>query len=144
MTLMLMAGTLPALVYVYELDTEFSGATEPVGPSPWATASFTQIDPNTVKLELSNFNLTDNEFIGAWYLNYSDDLNVNDLNFNRVGGNASAGADISTGKNSFKADGDGFFDILFDFPRFSSGRTASTKRSRKSAANPQGCNCAAA
>jgi len=115
--IMLVTSTMPAVVYIYELDTEFSGGTDPVGPSPWAFASFQQVDPNTVQLELSNFNLTGSEFVGAWYLNFNDSLNVNNLNFNRVGGTAVADASISTGINAFKADGDGFFDILLDFPQ---------------------------
>ncbi len=105
-----------ALVYIYELDTEFSGGTEPAGPSPWISATFEDIDANTVKLTLNNFNLVGSEFVGGWYFNFNDSLDVNNLNFNRIGGTAIKDPSISTGLNSFKADGDGYFDILFDFP----------------------------
>lgn len=89
-----------ALIYVYELNTEFSGGAEPAGPSPWVSATFEDVNSNTVKLELSNFNLVGSEFIGGWYVNFNDNLNVNDLNFNRVGGTAVADPSISTGLNS--------------------------------------------
>lgn len=122
--MMFMVGSLPAIVYVYSLDTEFSGGADPVGPVPWATATFSQVDAGTVQLELSNINLSGSEFIGAWYFNFNDSLDVNSLSFSRVGGTAPADADISTGLNSFKADGDGYFDIIFDFPQKSADRFA--------------------
>jgi hypothetical protein len=116
-SLIIISSPISAVVYVYDLSTEFSGASEPVGPTPWATASFQDINSNTIQLDLSAVNLTGSEFIGAWYLNFNDDLDVNALNFNRIGGSTSATTDISTGSNLFKADGDGFFDILVDFSK---------------------------
>ena len=125
---MLTSGILSSAFYVYELDTEFSGGSDPVGPKPWITATFSQVDVSTVQLELSNINLTGSEFVGSWYFNFNDSLDVNNLSFNRVGGSAPEDPVISTGQNAFKADGDGYFDIIFDFPqpkkdRFGAGDT---------------------
>lgn len=109
---------LNAVFFVYEFNTEYSGGSDPVGPKPWITATFTQVDSAKVQLELSNVNLTGNEFIGSWYFNFNDSLDVNSLNFNRIGGTASADPSISTGLDSFNGvGGGGRYDIEFDFPQ---------------------------
>ncbi len=104
------------LIYVHELDTEFSGGTEPAGPSPWLTATFQDIDANTVSLTLSNLNLVEKEFVGSWYFNFNEKLDIDKLKFKNIGGTAVKKPSISTGSNKFKAAGDGYYDIEFDFP----------------------------
>ena len=55
------------------------------------------------------------EFVSAVYVNFNPALDPDDLTITPFDQSASAPS-ISTGTNAFKADGDGFFDILFDFP----------------------------
>ena len=102
----------------YGLDYEFSGGTPPEGPTPWVTATFDDSGggANTVRLTMSAGNLVDDEFIGAWYFNFDPTLDPTLLTFNPVDNTASEPAIPTPGVNLFKADGDGHFDILFDFP----------------------------
>src|SRR5688500_8097342 len=60
-----------AAVVTYNLDVEFSGATAPSGPAPWATASFDDSygGPNTVRLTMTTGGLTGSEFLSGWYFN---------------------------------------------------------------------------
>lgn len=117
-TLFFIISPLSSVVLIYEFNTEYSGGDDPVGPKPWLTATFSQINSTTVQLEMSNINLVSDEFIGAWYFNFNDSLDVNSLNFNRVGGSASSDPSISTGLNAFNGvGGGGRYDIEFDFPQ---------------------------
>ncbi len=116
---------------VIDLDYEFSGGTDPAGSTPWLTATFEQylLDPNSIVLTLDAFNLVGTEYIMDVYLNLDPTLNPLDLTITQdpVGPQATA---ISRGVNAFKADGDGYYDVKFDFvqsgsgDRFGSGETA--------------------
>ena len=100
-----------AATYSYEFSTEFSGATAPSGPTPWATLSFADIATGSVLMTL---NLSGSSDIGK----------VTEFDFNYGGGAtlafAHTGGDAATvspqGSNLYKADGDGFFDIQFLYP----------------------------
>lgn len=101
----------------HSLDFEFSGGQNPAGPSPWVDITFDDSfgGPNTVRVTISNTNITANEFNSAVYLNFDPALDPTALSFSAIDNSASTPT-ISTGVDAFKADGDGFFDILFDFP----------------------------
>ena len=60
----------PAATIRMDLGSEFSGATKPSGPVPWATAVFDDAtgDPNTVQLTLSAGGLVGDEAITRWLL----------------------------------------------------------------------------
>ena len=96
---------------------EFSSGTSPVGSIPWLTATFDDLNgQGTVNLTLTNSNLTDNEFVSGWYLNLDPVLNAGNLCITPTGKTGSFDdPGISTGTNSFKADGDGYYDIVFNF-----------------------------
>jgi hypothetical protein len=100
-----------------ELFYKFSDTGYPPGGSlPWLTATFD--DDNTaglVELTLEATNLIPDEFVSEWYLNFDPALNPASLAIAYNSGGPAA-SNISTGVDAFKADGDGFFDILFEFP----------------------------
>lgn len=106
-----------AALLSFDLGFEFSGGTDPAGPSPWATATFDDDtgNPNTVDVTLSTAGLVADEFISNWVFNFDPALDPTLLTFAVVDNSASA-AGVNFGVDAFKPDGDGFFDIEFDFP----------------------------
>ena len=110
----LVFGTLPARATELSLplDTVFSGDT-PAGSPPWLTATFNDGgSAGTVLLTMSATNLTGSEFVDKWYFNLDPTLNSTQLTFTPVSG---TGATVTTGTDFAQADGDGKYDILFDF-----------------------------
>ena len=107
----------PAAFITMELGTEYSGATAPAGPAPWGTATFDDDtgNPNTVDLTLGAAGLVDVEFIDQWMFNFDPGLDPTLLTFAAVD-NIDSVPTLSFGTDLFMADGDGFFDIHFDFP----------------------------
>ena len=99
--------------------TESFGAVSPDGPAPWATAVFDDtITPGAVTLTMTvepTVNLAD---VTAMYFNLDPALDPTSLAFTRTGGTGptAANTSIQTGTDNFQADGDGRYDILFDFP----------------------------
>src|SRR5262249_23711285 len=76
----------------------------------------------TVQLTVSNLNLTGTENVDQLYLNLNPNLDATQLSFNYVSG--SGGFDLPSileGTNSFKAHGDGQYNILFNFTSSSDG-----------------------
>jgi hypothetical protein len=122
----------------FNLDFEFSGAVAPVGPSPWVTITIDDsLGPvDGVRITMDAVGLTGGsggESIKSISLNFDPLLDPTDLTFISVGtpGVDPGDVDIFTAVDNFMADGDGFFDILFDFPpppgqsdaRFTGGET---------------------
>jgi hypothetical protein len=113
---------------VISLDNEFSNPDpDPQGPTPWATATFTDLGGNNVQLTMSTSNLVDNEFIGEWLFNFDPDLTLSDLSITYNSGTGATSVNALT--NNYKADGDGNFDIQFLFAnsgeaRFQAGETS--------------------
>jgi hypothetical protein len=114
----------------YNLDYVFSGAT-PANSAPWLRVTFEDV-AGGVQLTMEDLNLAAGilaigEFLGkkGLYLNIDPNLTVADLGINWVSGRV---ADIvNKGEDVFKADGDGFYDILFGFNegnRFVAGDTS--------------------
>jgi len=129
-TLILAAFSFPptsqAAIVAYDLCIEFSGATPPAGPSPWLRATFDDGDiTGNVTLTMEDLNLTDTEFVSEWYFNLDPVLNLTNLTIDFY--DVQSGT-VSTGTDSFKADGDGLYDILFSFPtsgdRFGDGESS--------------------
>ena len=107
-----------AATVTFNYDISF-GAVAPDGPTPYATAVFDDGGTaGSVTLTMSvagSVNLAD---VTAMYFNLDPALDPNSLNFLRTGGDGPTAANttISTGTDNFQADGDGRYDILFDFP----------------------------
>jgi hypothetical protein len=119
-----MTAPVSAATNVFEFDVEFSEmGMDPKGPAPWLTATFDDtadaIGANGVRLTMSAGNLVNQEFVNDWYFNFDDNLDVTQLSFAAVDITDTATfntmTDISTSKNFFMSDGDGNFDMLFDF-----------------------------
>jgi hypothetical protein len=110
------------------LDVEFSGATPPVsGTTPWVTATFDDSfgGPNTVRLTMTADNLTGGgggENLELFFFNFDPLLDPTLLTFSAIDTSASNPENgqgdngIFTGVNAFMADGDGNYDIQFNFP----------------------------
>lgn len=100
-----------------DLDSEYSGATPPAGAAPWLNATFDDGgSPGSVTLTLSTPGLTDPEFVRRWLFNLDPLLNPTLLSFSaplEIG--SFAAPTIYTGVDTFKAGGDGYFDIKFAF-----------------------------
>jgi len=103
----------------YNFDNEFSGGTAPSSAiKPWITAVFQDTStPGSVKLTLSAPHLTASEFVSGWYFNLNSILDPTKLMFNS--GTVSAGSfglpSIHESVDTYKADGDGKYDILLSF-----------------------------
>lgn len=106
-----------ALSITHSLSIEFSGATAPTGTSPWVTATFDDSfgGANTVRLTMSTGNLVGTETLNDFYFNFDPALDPNSLSFSAVSVVDAVVNGITTGTDAFKADGDGFFDFVFDF-----------------------------
>ena len=103
-----------AAIVTYDLCVEFSDGTSPAGPAPWLRAAFDDDgDTGSVTLTMEDLNLTGTEFVSEWYFNLDPALDPTGLIINFSAGQSGA---VSTGTDSFKADGDGLYDILFSFP----------------------------
>lgn len=94
----------------FVLDQEFSGADTPSGP----VNVLIEDQGDDVKLTVSNGFSSASEFIAELYLNFTGDATALSFSAPTVVGTLGPQT-ISTGSDDFKADGDGFFDILIGF-----------------------------
>lgn len=113
--------TANATIITVNLTATFSG-TDPAAEPPWARVIFDDSDDNgKVTLTLDAFNLSGSEYVGEWYLNFGPNtgtiLDPTGLTFSLVSktGSFADPTSIELGTNSYKADGDGKFDIKFSF-----------------------------
>jgi hypothetical protein len=107
-----------ATVLIYGLDTEFSGGTAPAGTPPWVTVILNDFGgTGSVELDITGTNLTSDENLYILMLNLDPLLDPNDLTFtfNSKSRVALDAPTISTGVDAFTADGDGKYDIQFEF-----------------------------
>jgi hypothetical protein len=127
----LIMGTGPAqaAAITLSLDTSFpgEGKPDPDGDPPWLTAVFD--DKNTsgsVFLTLTaslGYGTDYQNYVSEWYFNLDPNFDPDQLRFSVVGDHSAPSAsDIYTGRNTEKADGDGYFDIKFNFPTSAGGR----------------------
>ncbi|UCE59930.1 MAG: hypothetical protein JSU63_21105 [Phycisphaerales bacterium] len=107
-------GTAAADMVVFELDTEFSGAYPPEGTGPWLRATFDD-GGSDLTLTLESLLTGDGEHVKIWDFNLDPLLDPTLLDFTYAGSSTGPAASISTGVNAFKADGDGLYDIQFDW-----------------------------
>ena len=120
-----------AATVTFNFDYAFSG-TAPTGSAPWLTATFTDgIPGGGVSLSIAAGGLTGSEFVNGVYFNVDPALTVAATNIAFVSGSSSAPtpSSIQAGTNAYKADGDGFYDIMISFPtpassRFNAGEVA--------------------
>ncbi len=78
----LVASAVPTPDLVIGLDYKYSTGADPVavdGSNSWLTATFSQIDANSVKLKLDATNLDSAQKIGAWGFNFDDLKDVSGL-----------------------------------------------------------------
>lgn len=97
--------------------TESFGAVPPGGTAPWATATFD--DGGTAgSVTLTMDVLATVGDVTGMYFNLADDSPgaLGDLDFAYVASSGPEANNVFVGTNNFRADGDGFYDILFDFP----------------------------
>jgi hypothetical protein len=103
----------------------------PAGSKPWATATFTSSSLDTVQLTLQA-NFSDGNFVDGkdqqfgWGFNYIGDVSA--LFITSVGGTNPAD-NVLKAADAYKADGDGLYDILFQWDakpgsRFEASQTA--------------------
>ena len=127
MVLMMLMATSPAqseiidstpgtLVFVY--DTIIDGSSF-YANDPWFTATFVDLG-DTIQLTLSATGLLSTQYVGGVYLNYDTSLllpaNLNITQVTPSGTVTDPDADISWGVDIKQADGDGLYDIYFEFP----------------------------
>jgi hypothetical protein len=118
------AGSARSETVRFPLDLQYTdGGSTPASSSlPWITATFEDSvsDLNTVRLTMSADNLTGSEFISQWYFNFDPVLDASRLSFSAYDISSvptfDISTDIATGTNSYKAGGDGYFDIMIDLP----------------------------
>jgi hypothetical protein len=103
-------------------DFEFSSGTSPAGAAPWLTVRFDDGGGSgSVTLTFEATNLVGTEFVSGLYLNVDPAINPGSLSFSSpVKTGSFTTPTISRGTNSYKADGDGYFDILLSFSTSSS------------------------
>lgn len=103
-----------ATLLVIDLNEEFSGASDPESSmKPWLRATFDDGGMSgNVTLTMSALNLVGDEFCRYWYFNLDPSLDSTSLS---MGSNTGVSVQMNAGNDSFKADGDGYFDIEFDF-----------------------------
>jgi hypothetical protein len=130
----LWSGAAAASTVTFDFNYQFSTTgTSPVGGAPWFTAMFADnATPGSVELTVSTGGLSGSEYVSGLYFNLDPALNPAGLTFLRNSastGPVSANIDILTAVNTYKADGDGRYDILFDLPSIS-GRRCRLRRQR--------------
>lgn len=111
--------------FVDELTFEFSGAQTPSGTPPWGRATFQGNMDGSVTLTLENLLQGAGEFFDKWLFNLNTTLTPSALTFAYVSGQDTSPAgtvtstdlhqDADGNDGQFKADGDGYYDIKFDW-----------------------------
>ena len=115
-SLALLQSAVFAADYQYILNQAFSGTAPASTNHAWIDAAFRTLTNGTVQLTVSNLNLKGIENVDQLYLNLNPTYNPTKLHFTYV--SSSGGFDLPSiieGTNAFKADGDGKYDILFNF-----------------------------
>jgi hypothetical protein len=101
---------------VFNIGYKFNGDGTMYGPAPWLKVQFDDISVNTVQLTISAIGLLNGEKVDNLYLNLDPALNPTQLVFsNMVKTGTFEDPNISKGTNCYKADGDGYYDILIAF-----------------------------
>ena len=107
-----------ATILSFDITFIFDGLGVPTNPSPWVNATFDDGgSPGTVDLTISALGLDgDNEKVAGIYFNLDPSLNPALLVFSDpIKTGAFDNPVINKGINGYKADGDGYYDILINF-----------------------------
>ena len=119
--LLLASAPVQAGVLSFGTSMEYNGGTAPSGPPPWMTATFDDDgSAGSVTLTLSETNLTGSESVEVWLFNVDPNVDpddANEISFSAptpLSGSFTAPV-ASLGTDTFKADGDGYFDIKIQF-----------------------------
>lgn len=121
------SSTARATIMQANIDQVFSGTATPIGNQPWLTTMFddTGLPAGQVKVTLSITGLVAPEKVDGWYINVDDGhtfptsgtaIDPTTLSFStptKVG--TFDDPTINLGTDKYKADGDGLYDIRFDF-----------------------------
>jgi hypothetical protein len=113
------AAPAQASTVIWDLALEFSGAATPAGAVKVTIKDVTAPPADAVDITfdfISGGTLSSFEFIDEITLNFDPEGSVGTLSFTPQSGNTAPLATISAGANSYKADGDGNYDLKFDFP----------------------------
>lgn len=114
--LVLGASAVQAAVVTFDYNYAFSGSA-PASAAPWLRATFDDHGTTgNVSLTVTANGLVPGEFLSQLYLNLNPSLNATSLVFSYQGSSTAPAASVSTGTNAYKADGDGYYDILLNFP----------------------------
>ncbi len=97
----------------FDLSVEFSGAVAPDGAGPYLRATFEDV-PGGVELTLTSLLIGSTEFVDEWYFNLDPALDPTLLSVAYDSGGPAA-TSVMQAVDSFKADGDGLYDLRFDF-----------------------------
>jgi hypothetical protein len=104
-----------AAMLTFNYNYEFSGAQAPGGAAPWMTATLDDGGgTGSVTLTISTGGLGGNENVRGAYFNLNPALDPASLAFAYVSGDVATSVQGSA--NAYKADGDGKYDILFEYP----------------------------
>ena len=116
--------------FMYQFDTVFgSNSHAPTNSAPWVDAIFQDV-AGGVLLTITNVNLYGSEFVSQAWFNLIPTLQATSLTFTVQSSSAGlqlpniatfASGDQVSGGNGNKADGDGYFDIVFSFATSMSG-----------------------
>ncbi len=117
LALVLFASPVTAATVEFDSSIEFSGGTAPVGVPPWLKATFDDGGGSgKVNLKFEATNLTGTEFVSNLYFNLDPALDPTQLVFGAVSKTGTFDdPTFDTGKDAFKADGDGNYDLLVEF-----------------------------
>ena len=114
-----------AATVTFNLGTVFSaGAVAPDGPAPYATVTLDDGGTSgTVAMTVQVAGTVGDADLDQLYLNFDTSLDLTALDFTYDPGstgpdaeNGKQGNGIFVGTDAFQSDGDGAYDILFDFP----------------------------
>jgi len=129
----------------FGMSGEFSNGRAPTGGTPWAAVNIT--DDGKGVLVTFSVGVNDIGKLTEWYLNYDPTKDIKQLQVTSVDSAAVKSWKADTGVNKFKADGDGTYDIKFNFAgdgnMFKSGESLSFRISSKKASddlNPEDFN----
>ncbi len=121
-----------------DFDIVFSdGSTHPKLDTPWLSVIIDDHDAvGSVTMTFQtntgvDTGLSDPETLAGVYLNLDSDISTDSLEFNYItdGSTGPKANQIHVGIDAYKADGDGYYDLLFDFPpppgnnKFNAGET---------------------
>lgn len=116
---LLISANAQANILEFYYDTVFSGYT-PGGEAPWLTATFDDNAASSdydVRLTLSTNNLVEGyENVAGWYFNLDPNIDTGGLEFQAVDTSGAIPNGIGFDTDAYKADGDGFYDLYFEFP----------------------------